>query len=97
VELYADEKKFASLFESVAQMDEIVRGERKKSREFHIDALGVIGIRKETGTQEVGSSHGYATGNLQSRKPRQNLGLGLHFKRAALVESRLCPGAFANA
>ena len=53
-----DEKKFASLFESVAQMDEIVRGERKKSRESHIDAPGLTGIRKATGTEEVESSHG---------------------------------------
>ena len=29
---------FASLMESVTQMDEIVRSERQPSREFHIDA-----------------------------------------------------------
>ncbi len=39
-------------------MDEIVGGERKKSREFHIDTLGVTGSRKKTGTEDVESSHG---------------------------------------
>jgi hypothetical protein len=34
-----DERKFSSLFEIVAQMDEIIRGKRKKSREFHVDTL----------------------------------------------------------
>lgn len=53
-----DEKKFAGLFESVAQMDEIVRGEREKSREFHTHTLGVTGSRKKAGTEEVESSHG---------------------------------------
>jgi putative transcriptional regulator len=58
VELYVEEKNFSSLFESVAKMDEIVRGERKKSREFHIDTLGVTGSRKKTGTDGAESSHG---------------------------------------
>ena len=43
-----DAKHFASLFESVTQMDEIVHGVREPSREFHIDPIGVTNIRKAT-------------------------------------------------
>ena len=42
-------KFFDELMESVQQMDEIVRGERRPSREFHVDALQVKEIRKATG------------------------------------------------
>lgn len=45
---------FDELLESVQQMDEIVKGERAPSREFHVDALAVQDIRKATGlTQAV--------------------------------------------
>lgn len=45
---------FDELLESVQQMDEIVKGERAPSREFHVDALVVKDIRKATGlTQQV--------------------------------------------
>jgi putative transcriptional regulator len=53
VEITVDAKRFASLFESVTQMDEIVRGERQPSREFHIDAIEVTGIRKATGLSQA--------------------------------------------
>ena len=48
-----DAKHFASLFESVTQMDEIVHGERQPSRESHIDAIGVTDIRKATGLSQA--------------------------------------------
>lgn len=45
---------FEELFESVQQMDEIVKGERAPSREFYVDALAVKAIRQTTGlTQEM--------------------------------------------
>jgi putative transcriptional regulator len=37
---------FDELMESVQQMNEILRGEREPSREFHVDALQVKKIRK---------------------------------------------------
>ena len=44
---------FDRLVESMTQMDEIDRGERQPSREFHVDALQVKAIREATGlTQE---------------------------------------------
>jgi putative transcriptional regulator len=45
-------KFFEDLLESVTQMDEIVRGGRAPSREFHIDAVGVKAIRKITGLSQ---------------------------------------------
>ncbi|QKZ05991.1 MULTISPECIES: helix-turn-helix domain-containing protein [Pseudomonas] len=44
---------FEELMESVGQMDEILRGEREPSREFHVDALQVKAIRKATGLSQV--------------------------------------------
>ena len=44
---------FDELMESVQQMDEIVRGERQPSREFHVDALKVKEIRKATGLTQA--------------------------------------------
>ncbi|UKE49990.1 hypothetical protein KCU57_14870 [Xanthomonas translucens] len=38
-------KFFEALMESVQQMDEIVRGERAPSREFHVDAIQVKQVR----------------------------------------------------
>ena len=48
-----DAKHFASFFESVTQMGEIVHGAREPSREFHIDAIGVTDIRKATGLSQA--------------------------------------------
>jgi putative transcriptional regulator len=48
-----DAKHFASVFESVTQMDEIVHGVREPSREFRIDAIGVTDIRKATGLSQA--------------------------------------------
>jgi putative transcriptional regulator len=44
---------FDELLESVQQMDEIVKGERAPSREFHVDAIQVKEIRKATGLTQV--------------------------------------------
>ncbi len=44
-----DAKDFASLFESMMQMDEIVHAVREPSREIPIDAIRVTDIRKATG------------------------------------------------
>lgn len=41
-------KFFDELMESVQQMNEIIRGGREPSREFHVDALQVQEIRKTT-------------------------------------------------
>jgi putative transcriptional regulator len=46
-------KFFDELMESVQQMDEIVRGERRPSREFQVDALQVKEIRKATGLTQA--------------------------------------------
>ncbi len=46
-------KFFDELMESVQQMDEIVRGERQPSREFHVDALQVKEIRKASGLTQA--------------------------------------------
>jgi putative transcriptional regulator len=43
---------FNRLLESVTQMDEIVRGERAPSREFHVDAVKVKEIRNATGLSQ---------------------------------------------
>lgn len=44
---------FDDLMESVQQMDEIHRGERQPSREFHMDAVQVKAIRKATGLTQA--------------------------------------------
>lgn len=44
---------FDDLLESVQQMDEIVKGERAPSREFHIDAIQVKKIRIATGLTQL--------------------------------------------
>ncbi|HGM6570181.1 TPA: helix-turn-helix domain-containing protein [Pseudomonas aeruginosa] len=48
-----DKELFAELVESVTQMDEIVRGERQPSREFHVDAVKVKEIRRATGLSQA--------------------------------------------
>jgi putative transcriptional regulator len=47
-----DAKLFKRLVGSMQQMDEIVRGERAPSREFHIDAVEVREIRRATGLSQ---------------------------------------------
>ncbi|WP_175651406.1 helix-turn-helix domain-containing protein [Pseudomonas sp. Marseille-P9899] len=44
---------FDRLVESMTQMDEIDRGERQPSREFHIDAVQVKKIRQATGLSQA--------------------------------------------
>lgn len=44
---------FNRLVESMTQMDEIARGERQPSREFHVDAFKIKEIRKATGLSQV--------------------------------------------
>ena len=44
---------FNRLVESMTQMDEIDRGERAPSREFHVDALQVKMIRQATGLSQA--------------------------------------------
>jgi putative transcriptional regulator len=43
---------FNQLYESVQEMDEIVRGERAPSREFHIDALAIKKLRSKSGLSQ---------------------------------------------
>ncbi|ETK15797.1 Cro/CI family transcriptional regulator [Pseudomonas sp. FH4] len=44
---------FDRLVESMTQMDEIDRGERQPSREFHVDAVQVKKIRQATGLSQT--------------------------------------------
>ncbi|KNX80372.1 Cro/Cl family transcriptional regulator [Pseudomonas sp. 250J] len=44
---------FNRLKESMTQMNEIDRGERQPSREFHVDAVQVKNIRKATGLSQI--------------------------------------------
>jgi putative transcriptional regulator len=44
---------FEELLASVQEMDEIVRGERAPSREFHVDTSGVRAVRKATGLSQA--------------------------------------------
>lgn len=53
MEIAMDKELFAELVESVTQMDEIVRGERQPSREFHVDAVKVREIRRATGLSQA--------------------------------------------
>lgn len=48
-----DKGLFNRLKESMAQMNEIDRGERQPSREFHVDAVQVKNIRKSTGLSQA--------------------------------------------
>lgn len=43
---------FEELLESVQQMDEVVRGKRKPSREFHLDPIDIKAIRQSTGLSQ---------------------------------------------
>ena len=44
---------FDKLAESMEQMGEIVRGERARSREFHVDAIKVKEVRSATGLSQA--------------------------------------------
>src|SRR5262245_48835687 len=44
---------FNRLVESMEQMNEIDRGEREPSREFHVDAMQIKSIRKATGLSQA--------------------------------------------
>ncbi len=48
-----DNTLFDELLQSVEQMDSIVRGERKPSREFYVDAAHIKSIRKATGLSQA--------------------------------------------
>ena len=47
-----NKKLFAELVESMAQMNEIVRGERAPSREFHVDAIAIKALRSKIGVSQ---------------------------------------------
>jgi putative transcriptional regulator len=53
MEVTMDKHLFDELLESVTQMDEIQRGERSPSREFHVDAVQVKKIRQATGLSQA--------------------------------------------
>lgn len=63
-----DKDLFNRLAESMTQMDEIVRGERQPSREFHVDAAQVKLIRKATGLAQPAFAEtiGVALGTLRN-------------------------------
>jgi len=42
-----NKKLFAELVESMTQMNEIVRGERAPSREFHVDPIAIKALRSK--------------------------------------------------
>jgi putative transcriptional regulator len=46
-------KLFEELVESMTQMDEIVRGERAPSREFHVDGAMVKKLRADSGLSQA--------------------------------------------
>ena len=47
-----NKKLFAELGESVTQMNEIIRGERAPSREFHVDAIATKALRSKIGLSQ---------------------------------------------
>ena len=47
-----NKRLFAELVESMTQMNEIVRGERAPSREFHVDAIGIKALRSKLGLSQ---------------------------------------------
>jgi putative transcriptional regulator len=81
-------KFFDELMESVQEMDEILRGERKPSREFYVDALQVKEIRKATGmTQakfaalidvQLGTLRNWEQGRRQPTGPAKALLKAIH-------------------
>ena len=49
---WLNNRLFAELVESVTQMNEIIRGERAPSREFHVDAIAIKGLRSKIGLSQ---------------------------------------------
>lgn len=47
-----NKKLFAELVESMEQMNEIARGERTASREFHVEPLAIKELRSELGLSQ---------------------------------------------
>lgn len=47
-----NKKLFAELVESLTQMNEIARGARKPSREFHVDAIAIKALRARLGLSQ---------------------------------------------
>jgi putative transcriptional regulator len=48
-----NKKLFADLVESMKQMNEIVRGERAPSREFHVEPLAINELRSKLGLSQA--------------------------------------------
>ena len=48
-----NKKLFAELVESMTQMNEIVRGSRAPSREFHVDAMAIKELRSKLGLSQT--------------------------------------------
>ena len=79
---------FDRLVKSMTEMDEIDRGERQPSREFHVDAVQVKAIREATGlTQEsfakridvaVGTLRNWEQGRRDPEGPARALLRALH-------------------
>ena len=81
-------KFFDDLLHSVQEMDEIMRGERAPSREFHVDALRVKEIRKATGLSQsrfasmidvqVGTLRNWEQGRREPTGPAKALLRAIH-------------------
>ncbi|MGC5699456.1 helix-turn-helix domain-containing protein [Pseudomonas sp. NFXW11] len=79
---------FNRLVESMTQMDEIQRGERSPSREFHIDALKVKMIRQASGLSQarfakaidvpVGTLQNWEQGRREPEGPARALLRAIH-------------------
>ena len=79
---------FNRLVESVTQMDEIDRGERQPSREFHIDAFKIKAIRQATGLSQtsfakaidvaVGTLRNWEQGRREPEGPARALLRAIH-------------------
>lgn len=83
-----DKDLFGRLVESMTQMDEIARGERQPSREFHIDAFQVKAIRLATGLSQasfakridvaVGTLRNWEQGRREPEGPARALLRAIH-------------------
>ncbi|MDD1967619.1 helix-turn-helix domain-containing protein [Pseudomonas putida] len=79
---------FDRLVESMTQMDEIDRGERQPSREFHVDAVQVKKIRQATGLSQamfakridvaVGTLRNWEQGRREPEGPARALLRAIH-------------------
>jgi putative transcriptional regulator len=79
---------FDRLVESMTQMEEIDRGERQPSREFHVDALQVRKIRQATGLSQasfakridvaVGTLRNWEQGRREPEGPARALLKAIH-------------------